>query len=141
MAEKHILIVEDEGIVALDLKQMVEQMGYTVSAVARSGETAVEQATALRPDLILMDIRLKGEMDGVDATETIHKMLDVPVVYVTAFVDRPTLQRARSTQPQGYVFKPLDPRELRFVIEQALNNGLAACNDPTADPKTDKRSV
>jgi CheY-like chemotaxis protein len=141
MAKKRILIVEDEGIVALDLKQMVERIGYTVPAVVRSGEDAVEQATALQPDLILMDIRLKGEMDGVDATETIQEQIDIPVVYVTAFVDRLTLKRARSTQPQGYVFKPLDPQELKFVIKQALNDQSSSIGeDQTPDQENDNSS-
>src|SRR5688572_24087893 len=109
-----ILIVEDEGVVALDLESRITTMGYRVAAVASSGEAAIEQATAMRPDLILMDIKLPGEIDGVEAAQRIHAVLDVPVVFLTAFADESTLQRVRAAEPYGYVLKPFDARELEI---------------------------
>lgn len=115
-----ILIVEDEGIVALDLQTRLIAMGHSVLGVASSGPEAIERAAALRPDVVLMDIKLQGEMDGVEAAQAIRSAHDVPVVYLTAFADAATLRRVRATEPAGYVLKPFDERELEIVIGIAV---------------------
>jgi PAS domain S-box-containing protein len=120
MAQVTILIVEDENIVALDMQSRVEGLGYTVVAMARSGEQAIEKVAETYPDLVLMDIRLKGAVDGVQAAEHIRARFDIPVVYVTAYADEETLQRAKVTEPYGYILKPFEARELHSAIEMAL---------------------
>jgi signal transduction histidine kinase len=116
-----ILIVEDEAIVALHLSQRVKSMGHTVQAVVASGAEAVRHAAALHPDLVLMDIHLQGEMDGIEAAKQIRAQGDIPVVYLTAYADEPTLERAKITEPYGYVLKPFQTRELQITIEMALH--------------------
>ncbi len=120
MANEKILIVEDESVVALDLRDRIKRLGYSISAVVASGEDAVRRAVEMHPDLILMDVRLRGEMDGIEAAEQIHARFDVPVIYLTASADSSTLQRAKVTQPYGYVIKPAADVELRAAIEIAL---------------------
>ncbi len=120
MVPSRILIVEDEKIVALDLQSRLEGHGYQIIGIASSGERAVELARESRPDLILMDITLRGETDGVQAAEEIRKRQDVPVIYVTAHADNRTLERAKITGPFGYVLKPFEERELYTAIEMAL---------------------
>lgn len=115
-----IFIVEDENIVALDIRQCLERLGYRVLGTAGSGERAIEAVTELKPDLVLMDIRLRGEMDGIEAAEAIRTALHLPVVYLTAYADTKTLTRAKVTEPYGYVLKPFEERELHTVIEMAL---------------------
>jgi two-component system, cell cycle sensor histidine kinase and response regulator CckA len=117
----HILVVEDERIVALDLAATLKELGYAVAASVGSGEAAIEQATRLRPDLVLMDIRLIGEMDGIQAAQSIKKELDVPVIYLTAHSDDPTLARAAATGPFGYIVKPFKSADLHCAIEIALH--------------------
>jgi PAS domain S-box-containing protein len=120
MTNRRILIVEDEAIVAKDIENGLKELGYAVLAVASSAEQAIQQTAALRPDLILMDIRLRGVMDGIQAAEQIHAHFDIPVVYLTAYADADTLQRAKITQPFGYVVKPFELEELHGAIEMAL---------------------
>jgi PAS domain S-box-containing protein len=115
-----ILIVEDERVVARDLQNRLTRMGYRVVGVTRSGAEAIQLATELRPDLVLMDIRLEGVMDGVTAAQEIRNRLQLPVVYLTAYADEETLQRARVTEPFGYILKPFAERELRTAIEMAV---------------------
>jgi PAS domain S-box-containing protein len=115
-----ILVVEDESIVAMDIKHRLESMGYLVPAITSSGEEAVEKAAETIPDLVLMDIVLKGEMDGIDAAQQIKDSLDIPVVYLTAYSDERTLKRAKITGPFGYIIKPFEDRELHSAIEVAL---------------------
>ena len=95
MAKAKILVVEDETIIAKDLANTLKRMGYDIAASASSGEDAVKKAEELKPDLVLMDIVLKGGMDGVEAAEKIRLLLDVPVVYLTAYADDKALQRAK----------------------------------------------
>jgi PAS domain S-box-containing protein len=116
-----ILIVEDESIVAKDIKTRLRKLGYTIPAVVPSGEKAVEEAGRTTPDLILMDIVLKGEIDGIEAAERIRTEFGIPVVYLTAHADEDTLQRAKVTEPYGYILKPFKDRELRTTIEMALH--------------------
>jgi diguanylate cyclase (GGDEF)-like protein/PAS domain S-box-containing protein len=120
MTQARILVVEDESIVAADIQDRLESLGYEVPATVASGEKAVEQAGALRPDLVLMDIRLKGRMDGVEAANQIRQRFAIPVIYLTANADHTTVQRAKVTEPFGYVIKPFEERELHTTIEVAL---------------------
>lgn len=115
-----IFIVEDEAIVASDIKETLISLGYTAAGIAKSGEIALEKIKDLHPDLILMDIHLAGEMDGVDTAGKVHALYDIPVIYLTAYADKILLDRAKVTEPYGYVVKPYDERELHSVIEMAL---------------------
>lgn len=115
-----ILVVEDDGVIAEDLRASLEKMGHAVTAVLSSGEEAVEHARMERPDLILMDIRLRGGMDGIEAASRIHADYDVPVIYLSAYADDELLGRATLTEPFGYMMKPFEVRELEFTIETAL---------------------
>jgi CheY-like chemotaxis protein len=115
-----ILIVEDEVIVAADLAGKLDLLGYRVAATTATGEQAVELARQHRPDLVLMDIRLAGAMDGVAAAAAIRRELDLPVIFLTAHSDAATINQARQTGASAYVRKPFDDRELRTRIDQAL---------------------
>lgn len=120
MTRARILVVEDDNIIALELKDRLQVMGYTVLEVVGTGEAAMERAAGLRPDLVLMDIRLRGALDGVEAAAEIRTRLDLPVVYLTAYADDHTLARAKLTEPYGFIIKPFEERELETVIEIAL---------------------
>ena len=122
MPQLRILIVEDEAIAALDTQMMLDKMGYGMSEIAGSGEEAVARAAETRPELILMDIHLPGKIDGVAAAARIRADLDVPVIYVTAYADAETLQRAGATVPYGYLVKPFRDTDLRVAIEMAMFN-------------------
>lgn len=115
-----ILVVEDEAIVALDLQLQLQEMGYTVCGVADTGEDAVDSAWKLRPSLILMDIVLKGDVDGIQAAEQISHGLHIPVIFLTAYSDAATVARAARTASYGYLTKPFRSQELRAIIEVAL---------------------
>jgi signal transduction histidine kinase len=115
-----IQIVEDETIVAMDIEDELTTLGYTVTAIGSSGEEAIQQAVETKPDLILMDIRLKGEVDGIEAAEEIRARFNIPVVYLTAYADDDTLARAKITEPFGYIIKPFQERDLHTTIEMAL---------------------
>ncbi len=127
MASFKILVVEDDSIVAMDIKHRLENMGYIVPAITSSGEEAVEKASETNPDLVLMDIVLKGEMDGIDAAQQIKDNFDIPVVYLTAYSDERTLKRAKITGPFGYIIKPFEDRELHSAIEVALYKHEMEC--------------
>jgi two-component system, cell cycle sensor histidine kinase and response regulator CckA len=120
MSKAKILIVEDEAIVAKDLSQKLERLGYHIAGVTGRGSEAVEFAREHRPDLVLMDIRLQGAMDGVEAVETIHRDYAVPIIYLTAHSDPATLERAKVTEPFGYLLKPFDELQLGTHIQMAL---------------------
>ncbi|HVN97164.1 MAG TPA: ATP-binding protein [Syntrophorhabdaceae bacterium] len=120
MSDIRILIVEDERIVARDIERRLMSLGYSVTAIVSSGEEAIENAERTRPDLILMDIRLKGKMDGIEAAEDIRKRQDIPIVYLTAYGSEETIERAKITGPFGYLLKPFEDRELRTAIDIAL---------------------
>jgi DNA-binding NarL/FixJ family response regulator len=117
-----ILIVEDELIVALDLSQAVEDLGHEVAGTASTSEEAVALAQATRPDLVLMDIRLAGGVDGIDTAAVIQRAHPCPVVFVTAYDDDATLARGRVVEPCGYLVKPVDTQDLREVIQAALES-------------------
>jgi PAS domain S-box-containing protein len=120
MSQPSILIVEDEIIEAEALASVLSGMGYTVAGRAATGRAAVELAGAKKPDVVLMDIRLKGPVDGIAAAEEIRQRLDIPVIFLTALADEETLQRAKLTTPMGYLLKPAQPSEMRSAIEVAL---------------------
>ncbi len=120
MSDAKILIVEDEGIAALDIQQRLISLGYTASDIASSGEEAVKKAEETSPDLVLMDIMLPGKIDGVTAAEQIRASFDIPIIYLTAYTDEATLQRAKVTEPYAYIIKPFQERELHIAIDMAL---------------------
>lgn len=117
-----ILVVEDGIIVGEDLRRKLQALAYDVVNLVSSGEEAIEQCAMHRPDIVLMDVRLQGAMDGIEAALQIHRRFDIPVVFVTAYSDEATLTRAKRTRPFGFVIKPAEPRELRATIELALDN-------------------
>ncbi len=120
-AEKtKILIVEDEFIIAIDLKKILEKMGYEITSYVGKGQEAIERAAIEQPDLILMDIMLSGPMSGIQTAEKIKQKFNIPVVYLTALTDEETLQKAKVTEPLGYLLKPFDERGLHTSIEIAL---------------------
>ncbi len=120
MTIKKILIVEDEVIVAKDIQNRLEAMSYSTTARAISGEEAIQIAGETQPDLVLMDIKLSGKMDGIEAAQEIQARYRIPVIYMTAYSDEATLKRARVTEPFGYIIKPVKDRELLANIEMAL---------------------
>jgi diguanylate cyclase (GGDEF)-like protein/PAS domain S-box-containing protein len=120
MAEERVLIVEDEKIIALDLQRRLEKFGYSVVALAATAQEAVEAALEYHPDIILMDIMLGGDRDGVDAAVEIKEQHNVPIVFLTAYADERTVERAKKAEPVGYVLKPFKERELQTTIEIAL---------------------
>lgn len=120
MTQSRILIVEDENIVALDLEMRLSGLGYQVVGMTATGEGAIHQALSLRPDLILMDINLRGEIDGVEAALQIQQHQDIPIIFLTAYADDATFRRAVSTELFGYILKPFDEKELQMGIEIAL---------------------
>jgi PAS domain S-box-containing protein len=115
-----IMLVEDEMIVAMDTRQRLQRMGYDVVAHAISGEEAIRLAKETKPNLVLMDIKIQGKMDGIETAAMIRENRDIPVIYVTAYSDESTLKRARLTEPFGYLIKPFEDRELRSIIEIAI---------------------
>jgi CheY-like chemotaxis protein len=120
MTTAKILIVEDEGVVAMNLSRTVTGWGYLVTSVASTAERAIQSAADNPPDLVLMDIGLRGDMDGIQAAQVIRERFQVPVVYLTAFADESTLERAKATEPYGYALKPFNELELKITIEMAL---------------------
>jgi len=117
-----VLIVEDEAAAASDLANILLILGYDVVGTTISGKEAVEIAYAMKPQVVLMDIRLEGDVDGIEATEMIQRRLDIPVIYMTAYTDSNTLERVKRTKPFGYIVKPFNVREISVSIEMALHN-------------------
>lgn len=115
-----IIIVEDESVVALSLKRCLEGVGYVVPAVALYGEVALQKVEEFRPDLVLMDIKLKGAMDGVETAEQIIKQYNIPVIYLTANIDKKTFERAEASMKYGYLSKPIDENILEETISKAI---------------------
>lgn len=115
-----ILIVEDDSIIAFTIQNLLNQFGYETVGRVSTGEDAIEKAIELRPDLVLMDIHLKGPIDGIQAAETVYGVHNIPVIYLTAFSDDKTLERAQKTSPFGYIVKPFTDDNLRTTIKLAL---------------------
>ena len=122
MANAKILVVEDEGIVSIDIRNMLKNLGYTIAGVAFLGEEAVQKAESTQPDLVLMDIGLKGEIDGIEAAKTIRDRFHIPVVFLTGFADENTLTKAKEADPSGFITKPIKEEELTATIKQALSS-------------------
>lgn len=120
MPSVKILIVEDEKISAMAIRRMLAELGYTVTGTAMSGEEAIRKASEIQPDLVLMDIKLDGLLDGIETAETLNRLYNIPVVYITAYEDEQIFQRAKLTAPFGYMIKPFDERLLRINIEIAI---------------------
>jgi two-component system cell cycle sensor histidine kinase/response regulator CckA len=121
MGNAAILVVEDEKLVAEDIRDCLQRLGYAVVGTAGYGTEALRKAVETEPDLVLMDIKLKGSVDGIQAAEQLYRRLNIPVVYLTAYADLEILERAKKTSPSGYVVKPFDERSLRSAIEIALH--------------------
>lgn len=119
-SKKKVLIVEDESVVALDIRRRLESLGYHVVGCATSGNRALEIIKSEPPDVILMDIKLKGDIDGLDTARLVRNQWDIPVVYVTAYADMETIQRAKITNSFGYVLKPFQDREISVAVEMAI---------------------
>jgi PAS domain S-box-containing protein/putative nucleotidyltransferase with HDIG domain len=120
MNKTKILVVEDESIVARDIRNMLLGLGYEVTGIVSGAKVAIQKAQEARPDLVLMDVMLQGEVTGVEAAEHIYTRFSIPVVYLTAYADPSTVQRAKKTEPFGYIIKPFEERELQTTIEIAL---------------------
>ncbi len=120
MGKTRIQIVEDEGIIAKDIQGSLENLGYVVTSISSSGKEAIKKAEEEHPDLTLMDIVLRGDMDGIQTAQEICSRLDLPVVYLTAYADQEIIDRAKITGPFGYLLKPFEERELHVAIEMAL---------------------
>ena len=118
-----ILIVEDENIIAFDIRSMLEDLGYMVSAIVSSGEESIQKASKMKPDLVLMDIKLKGSLDGVSAGQEIFRQFQIPIVYLTAYSDQATINRinnGRNGNPSTVINKPFDEGELQTIINTTL---------------------
>lgn len=122
MEKMQILVVDDESLVAKDIQNTLEGFGYNVPITVSSGEAAIQKAEENNPDLVLMDIVLKGRMDGIEAAHEIRTRFNIPVVYLTAYTDEERLQKAKLTEPFGYIVKPFRERELKSTIEMAIYN-------------------
>ena len=120
MNHRQVLVVEDEQIIALDLEMFLGTMGYDV-VLATTGEGAVEAAGRLKPDVILMDIRLDGDLDGIQAAERIRKEAEIPVIFLTSYADHQTIERAARVDPSGYIVKPFNEKDLAVIIHLALH--------------------
>jgi PAS domain S-box-containing protein len=120
MTKGKVMIVEDEVVVSLDLQTKIQRLGYSTCKVVRYGENALDAASSEKPDLVLMDIKLKGEMDGVTAATKIREQTNTPIVFLTSFTDESTLERAKTAEPFAYLKKPVSYEELRASLEIAL---------------------
>jgi DNA-binding LytR/AlgR family response regulator len=120
MAVTNVLVVEDEKIVSKDIQLSLKKLGYNVVGTADTGEKAIEVAKETKPDIILMDIMLKGDINGIQASEAIRAEQDIPVVYLTAYTDQSTLEKAKQTEPHGYIIKPFKDVDIHTTIEMAI---------------------
>jgi two-component system, response regulator PdtaR len=117
---KKILIVEDEMITSLELKMKIENWGYSIAGVAKTAAEAIEMTMKSKPDMILMDVVLNGQQDGISAAEIIQRNMEIPIIYVTSYSSDMIMERAHQTSPYAYIIKPFDDNELKFAIELAL---------------------
>ncbi|HSI91309.1 MAG TPA: response regulator, partial [Adhaeribacter sp.] len=136
MATPKILIAEDEIIIAEDIASCLEELGYYICAID-SGDHLMEIIRETEPDLILLDIHLKGEIDGVELAAQIKQEFDIPFIFLTAYADKPTIDRAKTVEPYGFIVKPFDDKDLRSAIEIALykyNKDKERIEPKTASP-------
>ena len=129
-----ILVVEDEWIIANDIKDSLVDMGYRVTGIASSGEEALAMVEEELPDLILMDIVLKGKMNGIETTQAIRAIHDIPVIFLTAYDNQILVDQAKQTDHSGYLLKPFKHRELHIAIDMALHKKRQQMTDPAAGP-------
>jgi DNA-binding LytR/AlgR family response regulator len=120
MGKINVLIVEDENIVAKDIQHSLKKLGYNVVGIVSSGEKAIAAATEKKPEVVLMDIMLQGDMSGIEAAREIRDNLNIPVIYLTAYADENTLSKAKITEPYGYIIKPFKEIDIHTSIEMAL---------------------
>src|SRR5688572_18727464 len=120
MSKIKILVVEDESIVAKDIQNTLTKLGYEVPATASNAVSAFQKLEDIRPDLVFLDIKLKGDVDGIQIAEKIKNHYDIPVIFLTSFVDKITLDRAKVTEPYGYIVKPFNESDLQTTVEMAL---------------------
>ncbi len=120
MKKEKLIIVEDDAITAMDMRSILEDLGYEVAYTAAYGKDAIEQARKQKPDLVLIDVNIKGDIDGIETAEIIYGELDIPIIYITALSDDKTFQRAKATRPLAYVLKPFDEKDLKIAVEMAL---------------------
>ncbi len=120
MSKSNILIVEDESIVAKDIQHSLKKLGYTVVEICSNGEDAIRIVEELKPNLVLMDIMLKGDMTGIEAAAQIREKFNIPVIYLTAYADESTLNKAKVSEPYGYIIKPFKEIDLHTSIEMAI---------------------
>lgn len=120
MRPPKVLIVEDEIIIATDIQYALEKLGFQVSDIVSTGEESIERASRMHPDVILMDIKLKGKIDGISAAEHIYKQFRIPIVYISAYGDERTMKKLQSVKCYGFLNKPFEENELKTVIEAAL---------------------
>ena len=125
MSPIKILIVEDEMIIAEDMADALSNLGYEVTGIVASGDEAIEKAATNYPDIVIMDINLQGDIDGVEAAQKIRNSQNIPVVFLTAYADQTTLERAKATEPFAYLLKPFQERELKTTIEIAIERDKA----------------
>lgn len=114
------MVVEDEGVVSIDIRKMLKKAGYSIAAVAFQGKEAIVKAEQSCPDLVLMDIGLKGDMDGIETAKRIRDRLDVPVVFLTGFADDATMAKAQEVNPSGFIIKPINEEELNKTLDDIL---------------------
>lgn len=124
MSKIKVLIVEDETIVAKDIQNILSGLGYSVVSIVSSGEKALSEVEKHMPNLVLMDIMLKGDMTGIQSAEIIRERYDIPVVFLTAYADENTIEKAKSAIPYGYIIKPFKEKELETTIEMAINKHM-----------------
>jgi len=115
-----VLVVEDETIIAMDLQGILKQFGYEVCRVVSSGEESIRTAKRCRPDVVLMDIKLRGSMNGITAAKHIRSDLEIPVVYLTAYSDPYTMNTINASEQEGFIYKPFEERQLRKALKKAL---------------------
>lgn len=120
MPKISVLVVEDESIVSKDIQHSLKKLGYSVVGAASTGEKAIDLALSANPDIILMDIMLKGDMNGIEAADEIRKTCSIPVIFLTAYADESTLSKAKITEPYGYILKPFKEIDLHTTIEMAI---------------------
>ncbi|PKL73704.1 MAG: response regulator [Methanobacteriales archaeon HGW-Methanobacteriales-2] len=141
MAGETILVVEDEGISAIEIQESLESLGYHVPSTAKTGNEAIQIAFDIKPDLVLMDITLKGEMDGIDAATIIKSFIDVPLIYLTALDDTETFNRMIETNASAYLIKPIEEAELRNNVQLALKNHQARQKELDDEKKAGLKDV